>query len=98
MGDEKKYRTFPAGEMKLRDLLPLIRLSGYSNYDEGGTDVILCLECEEWTHVKINVNSGLLDLLGGLTITSISVDEDDLELWVKTDEYNWFNVGRLEDD
>lgn len=90
MSEEKKYRTFQRKTMKLKELLPLLRSSGYSNYDEGGLDVILCPECEEWTHVRFNLHSGLLDLLGDLTVESIDAEEGNIVLWIKTDEYNWF--------
>ena len=74
----------------LKDILPLIRSSGYSHKDESGYTVKLSPECEEWTHVIFNVNSGFLDLLGQLTVTDIDCDDDGIRLWVKTDDYNWF--------
>ena len=90
MEDEYKYHTFEGKSMKLKELLPMIRDSGNSNHDEGAIDIILCLECEEWTHVRINAHNALLDLLGDITITSINADDCDIRLWVKTDEFNWF--------
>ena len=91
-----KYRTFAKGQgMKLKDLLPLVRNSGYSNYDELGT-ITLCLEAEEWTWVKFNLSSGLLDLLGDLTVTSIDAEEDDIRAWIKTDEFNYFHCEARE--
>ena len=86
----KKYHRFPKKTAKLKDILALIRCGEYSNYDKGGDDLIICPECEEWTHVKFNSHSCLLDLLGELTVESISVEDDALEVWIKTDEYNWF--------
>lgn len=77
----------------LKDLLPLIRLSGYSNKDEGGKTIRLCPECEEWTHVRFNENSCFLDLLGDLLVESLDADDDEIVLWIKTDDYNWFDVG-----
>ena len=74
----------------LKDILPLIRSSGYSHKDESGYTVKLSPECEEWTHVIFNVNSGFLDLLGQLTVTDLDCDDDGIRLWVKTDDYNWF--------
>ena len=93
MGDElKRYHNFPHKTAKLRDVLALIRCGAYSNYDEGGEEIILCPECEEWTHVKFNSHSCLLDLLGELTVESISVEDDAFRLFIKTDEYNWFSA------
>ena len=88
--EKTKYHTFCKKTMKLKELLPMIRTSGYSNYDEGGTEIILCPECEEWTHVRFSENSGLLDLLGDLVVEGIDADDDNIMLWIKTDEYNWF--------
>jgi len=97
MSEETKYHTFKRKTMKLKELLPLIRSSCYSNRDEAGSDVVLCLECEEWTHVKFNLNSGLLDLLGELTVESIDADDSDIWLWIKTDDFNWFDVSKIKD-
>lgn len=88
----KKYHCFPKKTTKLKDVLALIRNSAYSNYDEGGENIIICPECEEWTHVRFDSHCCLLDLLGELTVESISVEDDALEIWIKTDEFNWFNV------
>lgn len=95
--DMKKYHRFTKKTAKLKDVLALIRGSCYSNYDEGGT-IIICPECEEWTHVKFNAHSCLLDLLGDLTVESIDAEEDEIMLWIKTDDYNWFCVTREEGD
>lgn len=89
MDEQKKYHNFPrANSMKLRDVLPMIRCSGYSNYDETGT-VIISPECEEWTCVEFNLSSCLLDLLGDLIVERIDADEGKIRLWIKTDEFNW---------
>ena len=94
---EKKYRTFPRKEMLLKDLLPMFRSSGYSTYDESGTNIIICPECEEWTHVRFNMHSGLLDLLGNLVVTNIDAADSDIVLWVETDEFNWFRTASEEE-
>ena len=86
----KESHTFEKAEIKLRTILPLLRCSGYSNRDELGTNIILAPECEEWTWVKFNASSGLLDLLGDLIVTSIDGYGGDMLLWIKTDDYNWF--------
>ena len=87
-----------AKPFQLKDILPLIRLSGYSRKDESGCTVKLCPEAEEWTQVIFNVNSGLLDVLGELTVTDISDDDDGICLWLKTDDYNWFAPSGSEDE
>ena len=95
--DEKQYRTFPKKTMLLKDLLPMFRASGYTNYDEAGSNLIICPECEEWTHVKFNLHSGLLPLLGDLIVTDIDANKDgDLIVWVETDEFNWFQPKEVE--
>jgi len=97
--EKKKYHCFPKKTAKLKDVLALIRCSSCSNYDEGGDDIIICPECEEWTHVRFNSHSCLLDLLGELTVESISIEDGAFEVWIKTDEYNWFSTdGRKKND
>lgn len=91
MSEEKKYRTFKTKEAPLKEVLQLIRDKSYSNWDEGET-IILCPECEEWTHVEINANSGFLDLLGDLIVEGINAEDGNVKLWIKTDEYNWFRA------
>ncbi len=76
-------------EFKLKELLPMFRNSGCDRCDEGGK-IIIRPECEEWTWVTFNVNSGLLDLLGDLTVQNIDADEDDIVVWVKTASFNSF--------
>lgn len=93
--DKKIYRTFKTKEATLKEVLTLLRDRSYSNYDEGRT-VVLCPECEEWTHVKFNVNSCFLDLLGNLIVEGIDAEDGDVIIWIKTDEYNWFNTGGAE--
>ena len=73
----------------------MIRSSGYDNRDESGTDIVICPECEEWTHVKFNLNSGLLDLLGELTVENIDASDDDIVLWIKTDDFNYFDGSMM---
>ena len=82
--------------MLLKELLPMIRLSGYCHKDESGSNIILCPEGEEWTHVSFNQNSGLLDALGDLTVESIDAEDSDIRLWLKTDDYNWFKPKESE--
>ena len=95
MSEETKYRSFPQKTIKLKEALMLFRSSCESNYDDAGTAVIICPECEEWTHVKFNLNSCLLDLLGELEIESIDAENGDIVLWIKTDEFNWFDLSKF---
>lgn len=73
-------------ERRLRDLLPLLRTS--SSPTEDGGEVLLCLECEEWTWVGINVSSGLLDILGDLIVEELGTKDDRVQLWIKTKSFN----------
>ena len=93
MNEETIYHSFQRKEMKLKEVLMLLRDSNASNYDESGT-IILCPECEEWTHVKFNINSCLLDLLGELTVESIDAEDGNIIAWIETDEFNWFNKNK----
>lgn len=86
---------FKRKRMKLKDLLPMLRMSSHDYREESGTDIIIAPECEEWTHVKMNLNSGILDLLGDMDVYSIDADEDDLVLWVDTDSFNYFDKSRF---
>ncbi len=88
----KEYHRFKTSSTKLKHVLQLIRSSNYSNYDESGRNIILCPECEIWTHVKFNAHSCLLDFLGELTVENIDAEDDDILLWIKTDDYNWFDI------
>jgi hypothetical protein len=94
MSKEKEYRLLQTKTAKLKDVIALIRSRSYSYSDEDGTTIVICPECEEWTHVRFNANSGLLDLLGELTVSSIDAGDNDreLRLWLETDDFNWFNV------
>lgn len=92
MSESDKTNRFHKGAIPLKNLLPLIRLSGYDNRDEGGKTIRLCPECEEWTHVRFNENSCFLDLLGDLLVESIDADDGEIVLWIKTDDYNWFDL------
>ncbi len=93
MDEQKnKYHTFPQKKVFLKELLPLIRSSCSSNYDESGTNIVICPECEEWTHVEFDANSCLLDLLGNLIVTDIDARDGDIIVWIETDEFNWFSV------
>ena len=99
MSEKAVYHNFQKRTDKLRNVVALIRSSCYSHGDEGGMNIILCPECEEWTHVSFNMNSGLLDLLGDLTVESIDAEDGDILLWIKTDDYNWFRTDwRANDD
>lgn len=89
--EEEKNRRFQRKTMKIKELLPMFRFSDYSHRDDGCRNIVIRPECEEWTWVSFNLNSGLLDLLGELTVETIDVEEDDIVLWVKTDDYNTFD-------
>ncbi|MCR5566009.1 MAG: hypothetical protein K6F61_04095 [Clostridiales bacterium] len=95
---ENKCRNFRTKTAKLKEILPMIRGGCYSNYDESGMNIVICPECEEWTHVSFNLNSGLIDLLGEITVESIDARDGDILLWIKTDEFNWFCVDGEEKD
>jgi hypothetical protein len=88
--EDEKYHYYPKAEMKLKEILPLIRSAGYSNRDELGYSITLCPECEEWTWVKLNASSCLLDALGDLRVESIDAEDGNFKVWIITDDYNWF--------
>lgn len=69
------------------DILPVLRGGAYSRQDEG-QQVMICPECEEFTHVVFNVYSGLLDRLGDLIVTTVDADADCVRLWVKTGKFD----------
>lgn len=71
----------------LGDLLPIIRYQAFSRKDEG-QKIMLCPECEEFTHVVMNVNSGFLDLLSKVIIDSIDADDDCVRIWIRTGEFD----------
>lgn len=87
---DKKYHHYPKTEKRLKEILPLIRSAGYSNSDELGYSITLCPECEEWTWVKFNASSCILDVLWDLRVESIDAEEGNFKLWIITDDYNWF--------
>lgn len=88
--EDEKYHHYPKAEMKLKEILPLIRTTGYSNRDELGYSITLCPECEEWTWAKFNASSCFLDALGDLRVVSIDAEEGNFKVWITTDDYNWF--------
>lgn len=88
---DKKYHHYPKTDKRLKEILPLIRSAGYSNRDELGYSITLCPECEEWTWVKFNASSCILDVLGDLRVESIDAEEGNFKLWIITDDYNWFS-------
>lgn len=69
------------------DILPVLRGSAYSRQDEG-QQVMICPECEEFTHVVFNVYSGLLDRLSDLIVTDLDADDCCVRLWVKTGKFD----------
>lgn len=69
------------------DLLTVLRGGAYSRQDEG-QQVMICPECEEFTHVVFNVYSGLLDRLGDLIVTTVDADADYVRMWVKTGKFD----------
>ena len=71
----------------LGSLLPLLRYKAFNRHDEGMM-IILAPECEEYTHVIINVNSGFLDLLADVVVDSIDTDDDKVRLWIATGDFN----------
>ncbi len=73
--------------MTVGDLLPILRYKAFSRKDEG-QKIRLCPECEEFTHVTMNVNSGFLDLLSGLAVDSMDADDDCVRLWIKTGSFD----------
>lgn len=91
---DKKYHHYTKAEMKLKEILPLIRPAGYSNRDELGYSITLCPECEEWTWVKFNASSCILDVLGDLRVESIDAEEGNFKLWIITDDYNWISNSK----
>ena len=92
--EDEKYHHYPKAEMKLKEILPLIRSAGYSNRDELGYSITLCPECEEWTWVKFNASSCILDVLGDLRVESIDAEEGNFKLWIITDDYNWISNSK----
>ena len=79
MGNKKYF--------KLSDIVGLVVGSGYGHNDEL-EKIILCLECEEWTWIHLNVSSGLLDDIGDYVVESLSWSEDEFQIWIKTKSFN----------
>lgn len=91
--NERIYHKFErANGMLLRELLPYIRHTGYSNYDELG-EIVICVEAEEWTWARFNLSSCLLDMMGDLIVESISANDEAIEVWIHTDDFNWIKGG-----
>lgn len=72
--------------LRLCDILHLLR-NGTGRGDNTGS-VWLCPDDFAWAPSRIDLSSGLLSMLGSLTITGIDVAENTLRLWVKTPELN----------
>lgn len=72
---------------KLSEITQLIIGSGYEHRDEL-EEIILCLECEEWTWIHLNVSSGLLDDIGDYVVESLSWNEKEFQIWIKTKSFN----------
>ena len=90
--NEKQDNRFPKIEMRFKDILSLIRPAGYCYRDDVRQKVVICLECEEWTWAEFTASNGLLDFFGDLIVESISVSDDGaIQIWVKTDDFNFFN-------
>ena len=71
---------------KLSDIVGLIN-HGYG-YEDELEDITLCLECEEWTWIHLNVSSGLLDDIGDYVVESLSWNKDEFRIWIKTKSFN----------
>ena len=84
---ERLLNKTESPEFTIGKLLPLLRYNAFSRQDEG-MRVILAPECEEYTHVVMNVNSGFLDILAPVVVTDIDSDADCVRLWIKTKEFN----------
>lgn len=69
------------------DILPALRGGAYSRAEDG-QKVMICTECEEFTHVVFNAYSGLLDRLGDLIVTTVDADADCVRMWVKTGNFD----------
>ena len=71
-------------ETTIGELLPLLR--SQMIYPDEGQEIILAMESEEWTWVRINASNGLLDELADLTVQDIDTDSGAIRLWILTDE------------
>lgn len=83
--------------MTVGDLLPILRYNAFSRKDEG-QKIMLCPECEEFTHVVMNVNSGFLDLLAGMVVDSIDADDDYVRIWIRTGNFDEPVLTQEDDD
>ena len=72
--------------LTVKDIVELIR-SDIDLPNEEGTYIRICMESEEWTHVRINVNSVLLDMVGDMVVHAIDADRDDIRIWIKTQSF-----------
>lgn len=72
----------------VRDIVELIRSDAYGPDEESSTYVTICPEVEEWTHVRFDVNSCLLDFLGDIPVQSIDPYDDELRIWIETEKFN----------
>ena len=71
-------------ETTIGELLPLLR--SQMIYPDEGQEIILAMESEEWTWVRINASNGLLDDLADLTVQDIDTEAGAIRLWILTDE------------
>lgn len=85
---ERLLNKVESPEFTIGKLLPVLRYDSFSRQDEG-QKVILAPECEEYTHVVMNVNSGFLDIMSQVVVTDIDADSDCVRLWVKTKEFDF---------
>jgi len=69
------------------DLLSVLRDKAFDRGDEG-LKVILAPECEKFTHVIFNVNSGILDRLENLIVEKVDADDDCVRLWLRTGRFD----------
>lgn len=76
-----------ADKIRLWDLLPIMRDPSFCRMDEYPR-VIISPESETWTWIYIPLSSGILDLLGDLIVTNIGADNDFVQLWIETGDFN----------
>lgn len=85
--------------MKLKKLLALLGSGNVDYQDDAQRYIVIRPECEEWTWVRLNLNSGLLELLGDLDVESIDADDGDIAVWVRTESFNCFRaVGGIDEE
>ena len=73
--------------LTVKDIVELIRSDIDHPDEEGHTYIRICMEAEEWTHVRINENSVLLDMIGDMVVDSIDADHGDICIWIKTQSF-----------